>query len=67
MFINDTDEGTTTYTNTMTNYALQFKATLSNPAMPIIAGKTYKITFVATFQDNTTIAASATVVATSGG
>ena len=66
LFINDTDEGTTTTFNTMTNYALLFKATPNNPAMPIVDGKTYAITLVATFQDNSTYTVSATVVAGSG-
>jgi hypothetical protein len=66
LYINGTDEGTTRTANTMTNYALLFKATPSNPAMPIVDGKTYAITVVATFQDNSTCAASATVVASSG-
>lgn len=50
----------------MTNYALLFKATPNNPAMPIVDGKTYAITLVATFQDNSTYTVSATVVAGSG-
>jgi len=66
LFINGADEATTTYTNTMTNYALQFKATPNNPAMPILDGRTYTIMVVATFQDNSTYTASATVVAVSG-
>ncbi len=66
LFINGTDEGITTPANTMTNYALLFKATPNNPAMPIIAGKTYAIVVVARFQDNSTSTASATVVAGSG-
>jgi hypothetical protein len=68
LFINGTDEGTTTYSNnTMTNYVIWFKAMPSNPAMPIIAGKIYNITFVATFQDNSTFTASVSVVAAGTG
>jgi hypothetical protein len=68
LFINDTDEGTTTYSNnTMTNYAIWFKAMPSNPAMPIIPGKIYNITFVATFQDNSTFTASVSVVTAGAG
>jgi hypothetical protein len=68
LFINGTDEGTTTYSNnTMTNYAIWFKAMPSNPAMPIIAGKIYNITFVATFQDNSTFTASVSIVAAGAG
>jgi hypothetical protein len=63
LYINDTDEGTTATANTMTNYVLVFKAQPNNPAMPIIAGKTYTTRLVATFQDNSTCTASATVVA----
>jgi hypothetical protein len=44
----------------------RFKAMPSNPAMPIMAGKIYNITFVAVFQDNTAFTASAVVVAGSG-
>jgi hypothetical protein len=66
LFINATDEGITTTANTMTDYALVFKAQPNNPAMPIVDGKTYAITVVATFQDNSTYAAFATVVASSG-
>jgi hypothetical protein len=66
LFINGTDEGITTTANTMTNYALVFKAQPNNPAMPIVDGKTYTITLVATFQDKSTSTASATVVASSG-
>ena len=72
LFINGTDEGrfvpfNATF-NTMTNYALPWKTVLfhSNNAMPLIAGKTYTITVVATFQDNSTCTVSATVVASSG-
>jgi hypothetical protein len=63
LLINGTDEGITTTTNTMTNYALLYKG---QPTMPILDGKTYVITVVATFQDNSTYTASATVVASSG-
>jgi hypothetical protein len=66
LFINGTDERTTGAANTMTSYALVFKAQPNNPAMPIIAGKTYAITVVATFQDNSTSTTSATVVAGTG-
>ena len=67
LFINGTSEGLGTYsTNTMTNYAVVFKANPTNPAMPIVAGKTYTITLVATFQDNSTYTASTTIVADSG-
>jgi hypothetical protein len=66
LFINGTDEGTTPYTNTMTNYADWFKAMPSNPAMPIMAGKTYAITLIATFEDNSTFTASVSVVALAG-
>jgi hypothetical protein len=71
LFINGTDEGTTTSwfhfsNNTLTNYAIWFKAMPSNPAMPIIAGEIYNITFVATFQDNSTFTASVSVVALAG-
>jgi hypothetical protein len=72
LFINGTDEGitnevtATTYTNIMTSYVLWFKTGPNNPAMALIAGKTYKITFVATFQGGSTSTASATVVAGSG-
>jgi len=68
LFINGTDEGTTTYSNnTMTNYAIWFKAMPSNPAMPIIAGKIYNITFVAAFRDNSTFTASVSIVAAGAG
>jgi hypothetical protein len=50
----------------MTNYATWFKAMPSNPAMPIIAGKTYTITLIATFEDNSTFTASVSVVALAG-
>jgi hypothetical protein len=66
LFVNGTDEGTTGTANTMTSYALVFKAQPNNPAMPIITGRTYTITVVATFQDNSTFTTSATVVACSG-
>ena len=68
LFINGTDEGTTTYSNnTMTNYVIWFKAMPSNPAMPIIAGKIYNITLVAAFQDNSTFTASVSIVAAGAG
>jgi hypothetical protein len=66
LFINGTDEGITTTTNTMTNYALLYKAQPNNPAMPIVDGKAYTITIVAIFQANSTYTVSATVVASSG-
>lgn len=66
LFINGTDEGITTTANTMTHYALLFKAGPNNPAMPIVDGKTYTIMVVATFQDNSTCTVSATVVTYSG-
>jgi hypothetical protein len=66
LFINGTDEGITTTTNIMTSYALEFKAHPNNPALPIMDGKAYVITLVATFQDNSTYTVSATVVASSG-
>lgn len=73
-FINGTDEGTTlapnatvSYaTNLYTNYAVGYFVHPNNPAMPIIAGEAYTIMVVATFQDNSTYTASATVVASSG-
>ncbi len=72
LFINDTDEGTQTFYNEVTtafynrtSYPFFFEAQPDNPVMPIIAGKTYAITVVATFQDNSTSAVSVTVVAVS--
>jgi hypothetical protein len=66
LFINGTDEGITATSNTMTNYALLFKATPNNPAMPITSGKAYTIAIVATFQDSSSATASIIVVASSG-
>jgi hypothetical protein len=75
LFINGTDEGRTTVANATigyathllyTTYGLAVKTKPNNPAMPIIAGKTYTITIEATFQDKSTSTASATVVASSG-
>jgi len=63
LFVNGTDQGSSTYTSDMTEYAILYKATISNQTMPIIAGKTYLITFAATFRDNSTSAASVYVVA----
>lgn len=69
LFINGTTEGwgfySTTTANTMANYSVVFKAHPVNPDMPIVAGKTYTITLVATFQDESTYTASIIVVASS--
>lgn len=74
-FINGTDEGTTIGPNATvsyatnllyTNYTVGYTVHPNNPAMPIIAGETYTIKVVSTFQDNSTYTASATVVASSG-
>jgi hypothetical protein len=67
LFINGTDEGTipgpatTSYATNLlyTSYAFVFSTQPNNPAMPIIAGKTYTIMVVATFQDNSTCTVSA--------
>ena len=50
--------------NTLTSYALDFKATPNNPEMPILAGKVYVIEFVAVFSDG--IVATATTTVTAG-
>jgi hypothetical protein len=65
LYVSGTDEGISSQTtaSTMTNYALVFKAQPNNPNMPIVAGKTYAIRLVATFQNNSTSTTSATVVA----
>ena len=81
LFINGTDEGllfpavvtttvletcgTTTVAITL-GYAIVVKAQPNNPAMTIVAGKTYTIMVVARFQDNSTFTASVTVAAGSG-
>jgi parallel beta-helix repeat protein len=64
LFVNGAYEGTSfePYRNS-TSYVEIYKAQPSNQAMPIIAGRTYEITFVATFQDNSISTASASVVA----
>jgi len=50
-------------TGNMTNYAILYKATVTSQNISIIAGETYKVTFVATFRDGTTSNATALVVA----
>jgi len=74
-FVNGTDERTTLGPNATTSYATNalytgysvvYRLHLNNPAMPIIAGKTYTITVEVVFQDNSTSTASTIVVAGSG-
>ena len=50
--------------NTLTAYALDFKATPNNPEMPIVAGEVYAIEFVAVFSNG--IVATATTTVTAG-
>ena len=63
LYINSTYLETQNYTINATNYAIWYRATVSNQTMAMIAGKTYLITFVATFQDKATSTASASVLA----
>lgn len=63
LYINGTFEGTTNYSNKFTNYAIGYKSSPNNPVMPIVSGKSYDVTFVATFQDGSVSNASTVVVA----
>lgn len=66
LFVNGTDEGTNSYaaygsTNTLTDFSMEYSLTLKSP--PIVAGDSYVLILVAVFQDNSTAAATTTVVA----
>jgi len=63
LHINDTYLESMVCTGNMTNYAILYKATVTSQNISIIAGETYKVTFVATFRDGTTSNATALVVA----
>jgi len=64
LFINGTLEASGSQgESNKTIYGLIYKAQPSNQAMPIIAGRTYEVTFVAIFEDNSTSTASKIVVA----
>jgi hypothetical protein len=62
-YINDTYEGTRTYANNFTQYAIEFKSGLDNSSMPIIANDTYTIKFVAVFQNGLATVANTRPVA----
>ncbi len=64
LFINGTLEASGSQGESdRTVYGIVYKAQPSNQEMPIIAGRTYEVTFVATFEDNSTSTASVIVVA----
>jgi len=63
LYINGTYEGSWTYSNNLTTYAIAFKASPVNPSMPIEANDTYTIKFVAFFGSGLGTEATAQVVA----
>jgi len=66
LFVNGTSEGTNSYAaynpdNTLTDFSMEYSLTLESP--PIVTGDSYVLIFVAVFQDDSTAAATTTVVA----
>jgi hypothetical protein len=64
--INGTNEFWANYLNYgIGNYTIPYRVSPYNQSLPIVAGKSYLVTLVATFIDNTTLSASTLVVAAS--
>ncbi len=61
--INGTYEGSAYFRFNMTSYVTSFNLNPNNPSLPILAGKTYGLTFVATFRDESTYTATASTIA----
>ncbi len=66
LYVNGTYESTSSYSNNFTTaYVIQYKANPTNQTLPIVSGKAYKVTLIATFQDKSISSASTVVVASS--
>jgi hypothetical protein len=63
LIINGTLELETNYTNDLNQFGIQYKATPNSPNLSIVSGKSYFVTFVASFEDDTRDSASAVVIA----
>jgi hypothetical protein len=67
LYINGTYEGASLYSNNFTTaYVIEYKSNPTNQTLPIVSGKAYEITLIATFQDNSTSSASTRIIAGSG-
>jgi hypothetical protein len=62
--INGVDEFLSNYVNYgVGNYSIPYRVSLNNQSLPIVTGRSYRITLVATFQDNSSLSASSDVIA----
>ena len=63
LYINNTYESTSTYTNNFTPaYIIEYKANPTNQSLPIISGRAYAVQLFATFQDSSTSSTFAILV-----
>ncbi len=62
--VNGVDEFVSNYVNYgIGNYSIPYRVSPNDQSLPIVAGRSYRITLVATFQDNSTLSASSDLVA----
>ncbi|MHB8566609.1 MAG: hypothetical protein ACYC7D_07845 [Nitrososphaerales archaeon] len=63
LYINATYESTSTYTNNFTTpYIIEYKANPTNQTLPIVSGRTYGVSLLASFGDGSASTASSVVV-----